>query len=423
MDGIKQISKQDALDAIALSSFAFQLDWSEEYIAKRAAELVPDEHWGYYEKGELAAKLRIIPLSSLFYGRAFKMGGIASVATWPQYRRKGMVAKLLTHALKVMKDNGQTVSMLHPFSYAFYRKYGWEMNTEYKRYTLGSHLLRPISDEGGTMERLKNPKEEWPLLNELYMKHAVQYNGMLYRDEAGWKHVVADEKRMAYVFYNEEKKLEGYLIYHIESQELRVKEIIFISEAARRKMWNFLCSHDSMVGKVTIVVARDDQLPFLLHEPTIQQEIVPYSMARIVDVKGFMEQVPFLPSSFGEEREVRKFTISIKDKQADWNDGVFEVVIDEAGKATVRKVSGESDVDSECGAQGGNRDRVNEDGKADVSDVSDVSCDIQTFSAIMTGYQRPLDAYRYNRLFGDRQKIKLWDDALSQRHVHLLDFF
>lgn len=459
MDGIKQIGKQDAHDVMQLWSYAFQLDWSEEHMAERAAELVPDELWGYFEKGELAAQLRIIPLSALFYGRAFKIGGVASVATWPQYRRKGFVAKLLAHALKVMKDDGQTVSLLHPFSYTFYRKYGWEINTEFKRYTIESDLLRPLADDGGTLELLSHPEEDWPLLNELYMKHAVQYNGMIYRDEAGWKHTVSDDKRrMAVVFYSAVGKLEGYLLYNLERRELHVREMVFVTEAARRKLWNFICNHESMVDKVTIVASREDQLAFLLDEPSMKQEVVPYSMARIVDVKGFLERIPFLRSASGVSGgsgvsgasgtsgtsgvsgaarelgegeigrsefgrsdfggseigggEFCKFTICVKDEQAAWNNGTFEVSIDSAGKASVAKISEHSNSSSN-GSQAG-RDR---------QDAADISCDIQTLSTMMTGYQRPLDCLRYNRLTGNQHKIKLLDDALPHHHVHLLDFF
>jgi predicted acetyltransferase len=36
--------------------------------------------------------------------KVFEMGGIGGIATWPEYRRNGMVAKLLLNALKIMMD-------------------------------------------------------------------------------------------------------------------------------------------------------------------------------------------------------------------------------------------------------------------------------------------------------------------------------
>ncbi len=52
------------------------------------------------------------------------MGGVAGVATYPEYRRSGYVKELLQHSLQTMKKDGYTVSMLHPFAVSFYRKYG-----------------------------------------------------------------------------------------------------------------------------------------------------------------------------------------------------------------------------------------------------------------------------------------------------------
>ena len=55
------------------------------------------------------------------------MGGVAGVATYPEYRRSGYVKELLQHSLQTMKKDGYSVSMLHPFAVSFYRKYGWEL--------------------------------------------------------------------------------------------------------------------------------------------------------------------------------------------------------------------------------------------------------------------------------------------------------
>ena len=78
-----------------------------------------EDVWGYFVNDRLASQLRLLPLAIWLNGVRYEMGGIASVATWPEYRRQGQVGKLLRHMLKVMRDKGMTVSMLHPFSFAF----------------------------------------------------------------------------------------------------------------------------------------------------------------------------------------------------------------------------------------------------------------------------------------------------------------
>ena len=66
-------------------------------------------------------------------GQEWKMGGIAGVATYPEYRRNGYVKKLLIQALEKMRNDQQIVSLLHPFDIGFYRKFGWEVFTENKK--------------------------------------------------------------------------------------------------------------------------------------------------------------------------------------------------------------------------------------------------------------------------------------------------
>src|SRR5690625_1180692 len=124
MTNIKQLTEKDYDQIFSLSQYAFQYELSYEELEKKKAEAKQHKIWGWMEGEEMGAKLHIIPLASYINGKTFNMGGISSVATWPEYRRKGLVKKLLSHALHDMKKNEQHLSLLHPFSFPFYHKYG-----------------------------------------------------------------------------------------------------------------------------------------------------------------------------------------------------------------------------------------------------------------------------------------------------------
>src|SRR4051812_40976544 len=126
---IRRIEKDTLADSIRLSQFAFQYELSQAEQEERIANFKPEQSWGYYMEEQLAAKLSILELKTWINGYPFAMGGIAGVATWPEFRRHGMVKKLLIHALQTMKAAGQTISFLHPFEFPFYRKFGWETYT------------------------------------------------------------------------------------------------------------------------------------------------------------------------------------------------------------------------------------------------------------------------------------------------------
>jgi predicted acetyltransferase len=149
-----------------------------------------------------------------------------------------------------------------------------------------------------------------------------------------------------------------------------------------------------MVNQVTLSAPPDDQLAFVLHDPRIKQRIKPYSMARIIDVKGFMEHYSFVPQ--GDDVD---FILHISDDAAPWNDGKFKVRVDLDGNAAVKQ-----DNDLQSG-------------------TNMISCDIQSLSAMLTGYQRPSILHSIGRISGEPQTVKDWDAVIPKRTVYLTDFF
>ena len=54
-------------------------------------------------KGELSGKTTPYSIPYIHRQKKFKMGGVAGVATYPEYRRSGYVKELLQHSLQTMK--------------------------------------------------------------------------------------------------------------------------------------------------------------------------------------------------------------------------------------------------------------------------------------------------------------------------------
>src|SRR5699024_12089731 len=98
--------------------------------------------YGYMVGEHIAGKVHIIAVSINIGGHSVNMGGISAVATWPEYRRRGIAKDLLQHSLRKMKENGQVISLLHPFLVGFYRKYGWELAYIQKKYTIPIEKLK-----------------------------------------------------------------------------------------------------------------------------------------------------------------------------------------------------------------------------------------------------------------------------------------
>lgn len=378
---------------MALSQFAFQFTLTQDQLETERARFRPEREWGVFEDGRLLSALTLLPLEVWVQGRKLAMGGIQGVATWPEARRKGCVAGLLRHALETMRQSGQTVSMLHPFSFPFYRKYGWELTIERKTYTVETRQFPPRVPVPGRVARV--PKDAG-LFDGVYAAFASRYNGTLVRTAEWWEERVFSRPGLVAVYFSEAGAPEGYLMYEVRDRTLTVHEWVSNTEAARLGLWQYIANHDSMADRVTMTVPTDDPLPFLLPDPRIRQEIVPYFMSRIVDVEAFLAQYPFAPAD-GED----EVTLAVEDGHAPWNCGVFRLRIDRGGRART--------------------ERMAKDPAAEPEDLT--ACDIQTLTALLLGNRPATFLHEIGRLRGSREAAERLERRVPGRTGYLADFF
>ncbi|MDF2669334.1 MAG: GCN5-like N-acetyltransferase, partial [Paenibacillus sp.] len=115
---IRQLREDEIDQYMDMTQVAFALNLTEEDRKQRSRQVVPEQIWGYYLEDRLGARIEIIPFEIVLQGVVYKMGGIGNVASYPELRRNGMVGKLMDRSLEVMKQNGQTVSILSPFAFS-----------------------------------------------------------------------------------------------------------------------------------------------------------------------------------------------------------------------------------------------------------------------------------------------------------------
>lgn len=390
---IRKLTTDDYEDSIALSQYAFQYVLTEEKKEKRRSQFNAQDTWGVYEGGQLGAKLHILPFETYIHEKAFAMGGIAGVATWPEYRRKGWVASLLHHALKEMNRNKQSISFLHPFSFGFYRKYGWEAYIEYKKYRVPVTHLPAKKETPGTIRR---GEPELELLDTIYQAYASRFNGTLVRDRNWWEYSVLTEgTSQKAVYYDAAKQPQGYVLYEVKDRKFTIDEMVCLNEEAKQGLWTFIANHDSMIEEVTLQAPASDDLAFRLDNPRIQQEIVPYFMARIVSVEQFVSQYPF-----ADLDSPIRLMLQVQDEHAPWNEGVWELNIALNGTASIWKSSAETNADGQ-----------------------DVKVSIQTLTTMLLGYKRPSELLAMGRIEGNTESVAALDRAIPNRETYLLDFF
>ncbi|PFM85944.1 GNAT family N-acetyltransferase [Bacillus cereus] len=382
-----QLKEDKFREALRLSEYAFQYKVEEDRLQQQLTKMKEShEIYGIMEGEDLAAKLHLIPFQIYIGKEKFKMGGVAGVATYPEYRRSGYVKELLQHSLQTMKKDGYTVSMLHPFAVAFYRKYGWELCANLHVCHMTKSDLVMKKQVNGTVKRFnkENHPEE---VETIYETFAERFSGMLVRGEKWWLQAVYDDLTLA-IYYDENKTAAGYMLYKIENYKMTVEEFVPLHNEARNGLWNFICQHDSMIKEFEMTVSENEPLLYTLKEPRVKAEIKPYFMGRIVDVEQFLKQYELNWNNAQQE-----VILHIIDSFAPWNN------------VTVRLANHEITIIEE-----------------EIKDKG-IRLDINALSTIMFGYKRPLELNELELISGSEEEIRAFENIVPVRKAFIYDFF
>lgn len=392
MTEIRILDKEELLHASLLSQYAFQYELTDEEVKERIEQQKDITVLGIFEGEQLASKLQIIPLAIYINEQVYSMGGIAGVATWPEFRRKKHVSTLITNALKIMKEKKQLVSFLHPFKISFYRKFGWDLYCERANLEISKSDLVPFSMTHGVIKRVAK-EEAFATLSIIYETYAKQYNGMLKRTENWWTHRVYSKDSHFIVYIDEQNQPAGYLHYKMKDTVMDIKEMVYLHEEARRGLWNFICQHDSMADKVRILTSTEDKLPYLLQNPFIKKDITPYFMGRIVDVLPFLQSYPF--------HTYESLFLHVYDQYAPWNNGTYYL---NNGDITFYQKEQEGSICVHPPKRG-------------------IQLDISTLSSLLIGNQRPTFLYEAGKISGSKDDVDRLEKMVPNRSGFFLDFF
>lgn len=401
-DIVKQLQLRlltlDDLDEFnKLLRYAFQVTnddllktgWNNEEIKQAKTPILKKAQvLGYFQGANLVSQIALYPMQMNVYGKIFKMCGITGVATYPEYSSLGLMKNLMKEALVKMRENAQSISCLYPYSIPYYRSRGWEIISDKMTFKLKDNQLPKTIPTHGIIKRVKaNDKD----LIDLHNIFARQTHGCLVRDELAWDEYwrwdVEDE--MIAIYYNEAGEPRGYVVYLLENDVFFIKEMIYLDTEANMGLWNYIKAHNSMFDELRGANYSNETLSFLLDDGSIKETIMPYIMARIVDVELFFKQYPF---DFVAKKASISFEIS--DSLLEWNNKTFNLKFE--------------------------KDQVIFDSK---KSKNKIKLDIQTLSTMFLGYKRPLYLKKIGRLQADKKSIDLLEEILPEGKAYFSDYF
>lgn len=186
--------------------------------------------------GRVVSCLTLLHTHLSFHGTEIPMGGIRHVATHPDEQNRGYAGDLVRQTLQEMSALGLPLSVLFPFSFRYYRKFGYELGGNHCHLWCRPNCIPAYAER--RLTRLATPTD-LPALLEFHARQARERVCSLARHPLHWQALLSDPRVRVTLFGLEE--VEGYMVTE-ETRDayggrvLRVLELV----AASRPAWRGL---------------------------------------------------------------------------------------------------------------------------------------------------------------------------------------
>ena len=338
------------------------------------------------ERGDAVAALSLFFRTMSLAGGALDAGLIASVAVPPEARRRGYGRQMMNDLLAELHKRQTPLSLLFPFSVAWYRSLGYGLANLTWLMDIAPRLLPDFPERREVRRAFPDDDPGMRACHAAAMAKP-QNNGWLARVDWEWQKRVWKPEHEA-VVYVDQGRVEGYLVYTLsfgsDGSPARVIEWVCTSDAAWRGLAGFLSALGEQATVLTFNAPQQSPLLWVLREPYDRTgrpaDFVFFPAARLVN--GFMARVVHLEQALAQRRYPShvstEFVLRVNDPQLPANNHPLRVRI-AAGTAHV--------------------ERLSEGARQASGNVA--TCDIMTLSELYAGALSPETARVTGRLQAD----------------------
>lgn len=285
-----------------------------------------------------------------FAGKEIPCGAVGGVGTDPEYRRGGLVREVFTEMANECARRDIPLTILHPFSFAYYRSFGFERVADHRvlEFPITALSFVPRCPD---LIRCTGDTHNAALA---YVYNTFSEDGrhlLFKRDEHSFP--TSDSGKRVYLSRDGEGNPDAYLVLEIEhyfsvnrmvSVNLHVHELVALNREAMLKCFGFLRMFEGEME--TVKLHNTAMMPevelCLRHYMHTRITVIPDIMARINDVRLFFASVPY-PAEAGH------FTVKVTEPpRSPWSgdavNGVWRLDYAE-GKGTVTRLPDNADYD------------------------------------------------------------------------------
>jgi len=303
---------------------------------------------GFDKDGNLIAAINMLPYEMSFDGNIVKMCGIAGVVTAPEARGTGVMGKVYEQCLAKMKEDGYLFSILFPFSYAYYRKFGYELAYEKRSTKVPIDCFRKYPFPKDSVKFWKKG-DSIDDLKFVYESFKQGRNYAINRSNESWEKIVEDADpyinlHYTYIHYDSNGKADAYISFKSkrpdkhDRNEMHISEFAWATKEGMLDMFGFIGGLSPQFGTVHWNVPEDIDLGSMFAEGwDVETKAHTNFMTRIVDLPKAlsMMRVPAIPSG--------KVVMDVIDKSMPCNSGKYAVSWN-SGKLTVEKTEANPDI-------------------------------------------------------------------------------
>jgi predicted acetyltransferase len=204
--------------------------------------------------GKLVSSLVCTPGQVMMTDDVVPLCAIGGVATMTEYRRFGYAGLMMEESVRTLARHGYHTSALWPFSYHYYRKYGWDIASEQRRYVIPSELAAEMASPEGVRPAVD---ADLPGISRLVDRFARRHNCVSVRDDKWWSLIKTTyslqldantDLRTSHAPWVHEShgQIDAYAFFRIagegDDEQVDIREIIADTSAARAAVLSHLAT-------------------------------------------------------------------------------------------------------------------------------------------------------------------------------------
>ena len=259
-------------------------------------------------------------------GRSASTAVVAGVTVLPTHRRRGILTRMMDTHLREARENGEIFAMLGASESIIYGRYGYGIASIIERWRIDRrHTELAYAPESPGRLRFIDKEDATELLPSVAVRVCADRPAFVALHSDHWAEYLADfeHKREGasafhFVVYEEDGKIDGYVIYRLLGDTVKVIDLMAGSDAAHAALWRFCFGIDLRTTIECDDRPVDDPLPWMLADPRRLQRFPRDGMwLRILDVQKALEARAYARDG--------RIVLEVRDEFCPWNHGRYEL--------------------------------------------------------------------------------------------------